>query len=90
MSGDSSGASSAASPTMIGLTQPEVSVWSKRVTVALGMNPGLFTGPGTNTYLVGNGPRRILVDTGQGKPEYLPASFSYASDISTLQRIRHF
>ena len=72
MSGDSSGASSAASPTMIGLTQPEVSVWSELVTVALGMNPGLFTGPGTNTYLVGNGPRRILVDTGQGKPEYLP------------------
>lgn len=72
MSGDSSGASSAASPTMIGLTQPEVSVWSERVTVALGMNPGLFTGPGTNTYLVGNGPRRILVDTGQGKPGYLP------------------
>ena len=72
MSGDSSSASSAASPTMIGLTQPEVSVWSELVTVALGMNPGLFSGPGTNTYLVGNGPRRILVDTGQGKPEYLP------------------
>jgi len=71
VSGDSR-ASSAASPTMIGLTQPEVSVWSERVTVALGMNPGLFSGPGTNTYLVGKGPRRILVDTGQGKPEYLP------------------
>ncbi len=56
---------------MIGLTQPEVSVWSERVTVALGMNPGLFSGPGTNTYLVGTGPRRILVDTGQGKPAYL-------------------
>jgi glyoxylase-like metal-dependent hydrolase (beta-lactamase superfamily II) len=56
---------------MIGLTQPEVSVWSERVTVALGMNPGLFTGPGTNTYLVGTGPQRILVDTGQGKAAYL-------------------
>lgn len=55
---------------MIGLTQPEVSVWSERVTVALGMNPGLFSGPGTNTYLVGTGPRRILIDTGQGRPEY--------------------
>jgi len=56
---------------MIGLTQPEVSVWSDRVAVALGMNPGLFSGPGTNTYLVGTGRRRILVDTGQGRPEYL-------------------
>lgn len=55
---------------MIGLTQPAVSVWSDRVTVALGMNPGLFSGPGTNTFLVGTGPHRILVDTGQGKPEY--------------------
>ncbi len=57
---------------MIGLTQPEVSVWSERVIVALGMNPGIFTGPGTNTYLVGTGPRRILLDTGQGVPAYLP------------------
>lgn len=65
-------ASGAGAPTMIGLTQPEVSAWSPRVTVALGMNPGLFTGPGTNTYLVGTGARRLLVDTGQGKPAYLP------------------
>ncbi len=58
--------------TMIGLTRPEVEVWSPRVVVALGMNPGLFTGPGTNTFLVGTGPRRILVDTGQGVDAYLP------------------
>jgi glyoxylase-like metal-dependent hydrolase (beta-lactamase superfamily II) len=55
---------------MIGLTLPEVDRWSDRVVVALGLNPGLFTGPGTNTYLVGTGPRRILLDTGQGKPGY--------------------
>ena len=42
---------------MIGLTLPDVDVWSERVTVALGQNPSLFTGPGTNTYLVGTGPR---------------------------------
>jgi glyoxylase-like metal-dependent hydrolase (beta-lactamase superfamily II) len=56
---------------MIGLTLPDVDVWSDRVVVALGQNPGLFTGPGTNTYLVGTGPERILVDTGQGVPAYL-------------------
>lgn len=61
-----------AHPTMLGLAQPEVDVWSERVTTALGMNPGIFTGPGTNTYLVGTGRRRILLDTGQGKPEYVP------------------
>ncbi|CAG0989543.1 hydrolase [Gammaproteobacteria bacterium] len=60
-----------ASATMIGLRQPEVAIWSERVCVALGMNPGIFTGPGTNTYLVGTGKRRILIDTGQGRPEYL-------------------
>jgi glyoxylase-like metal-dependent hydrolase (beta-lactamase superfamily II) len=57
---------------MIGLRMPDVDVWSERVTVALGQNPGLFTGPGTNTYLIGNGPRRILLDPGQGVPGYLP------------------
>lgn len=56
--------------TMIGLTLPDVDVWSERVVVALGQNPGLFTGPGTNTYLVGTGPRRILVDTGAGAAGY--------------------
>jgi ribonuclease/clavin/mitogillin len=57
---------------MIGLELPDVDVWSDRVVVALGQNPGLFTGPGTNTYLVGTGERRILLDTGDGRPEYLP------------------
>ena len=59
-------------PTMIGLTLPDVDVWSSRVVVALGQNPGLFTGPGTNTYLVGTGRERILIDTGHGVPAYLP------------------
>ena len=62
----------ATAPTMIGLELPDVDVWSERVVVALGQNPSLFTGPGTNTYLVGTGPQRILLDTGQGLPEYLP------------------
>lgn len=57
---------------MMGLTLPNVASWSERVVVALGQNPGMFTGPGTNTYLVGTGPERILLDTGDGRPEYLP------------------
>jgi glyoxylase-like metal-dependent hydrolase (beta-lactamase superfamily II) len=57
---------------MIGLTLPDVDVWSERVTVALGQNPSVFTGPGTNTYLVGTGAERILLDTGSGLAEYLP------------------
>ena len=59
-------------PTMIGLTLPDVDVWSDRVIVALGQNPSLFTGPGTNTYLVGTGRERLLVDTGDGREAYLP------------------
>lgn len=61
-----------APPTMIGLTLPDVDVWSERVLTALGQNPGVFTGPGTNTYLVGTGDARILLDTGSGHAEYLP------------------
>jgi ribonuclease/clavin/mitogillin len=61
-----------APPVMLGLELPDVAVWSERVMVVLGQNPGAFTGPGTNTYLVGSGRERILLDTGDGRPEYLP------------------
>ncbi len=57
---------------MLDLTLPDVDRWSDRVVVALGQNPGVFTGPGTNTYLIGTGRRRILLDTGQGRDAYLP------------------
>jgi glyoxylase-like metal-dependent hydrolase (beta-lactamase superfamily II) len=57
---------------MLDLQLPDVDRWSDRVVVALGQNPGIFTGPGTNTYLIGTGSRRILLDTGQGREGYLP------------------
>jgi endoribonuclease LACTB2 len=63
---------SATPPILMGLQLPDVDVWSPRVAVALGQNPSMFTGPGTNTYLVGTGRERILLDTGQGVPAYLP------------------
>lgn len=49
----------------------ETAMLSTLVGWVLGLNPGLMTGPGTNTYFVG---RRepILIDTGAGMPEYVP------------------
>jgi glyoxylase-like metal-dependent hydrolase (beta-lactamase superfamily II) len=57
---------------MLGMQMPDLDRWSSRVVTALGQNPGAFTGPGTNTYLVGTGEAQILIDTGDGRNEYLP------------------
>ncbi len=57
---------------MIGLVMPDIDVWSERVAVVLGQNPGPFTGPGTNTYLIGTSRQPLLLDTGQGLSQYFP------------------
>ena len=57
---------------MAGLKLPDFDVWSEHVSTVLGQNPGPFTGPGTNTYLVGTGKRPILLDTGIGFDVYDP------------------
>ena len=60
-------------PQILGGTElPDIAELSPRVAVALGQNPSMFTGPGTNTYVVGTGRKRLLLDTGSGHDEYMP------------------
>ncbi|KAI9271506.1 putative metallo-beta-lactamase domain protein, partial [Phascolomyces articulosus] len=61
---------------------PAFAQLSKQVWRVLGLNPGKFTLQGTNTYLLGSGARKLLIDTGEGIPEYAPLLHESLQKIS--------
>ncbi len=78
------------SDSMVGLQMPDNARYSERVVSVLGKNPSAFTGPGTNTYIVGTGRKRLLLDAGQGVPEYgelLSATLRELADAAELEAI---
>jgi hydroxyacylglutathione hydrolase len=58
---------------------PRTATPSDLVGRVLGLNPGMMTGPGTNTYLLGR-TDPILIDTGIGVPDYVPLLERYMGE----------
>jgi len=57
---------------MYGMQLAECERLSTAVVVVRGLNPGFFTGPGTNTYIVGTAAERVLIDAGDhGRADYV-------------------
>jgi ribonuclease/clavin/mitogillin len=75
---------------MMGLKLPDYARLSPLVATVLGHNPGPFTGPGTNTYIIGTGERPILLDTGVGVAkwaELLPIGLRELARTDQLGRV---
>ncbi len=66
---------------------PKSATPSDRVGRVLGLNPGMMTGPGTNTYLVGR-TDPVLIDTGAGAPGYMGVLESYLGERGWRQPSR--
>ena len=66
---------------------PRMATPSALVGRVLGLNPGMMTGPGTNTYLIGRSDP-ILLDTGAGVPDYVPLLERYLKERGWSQPSR--
>ena len=66
---------------------PRTATVSGLVGRVLGLNPGMMTGPGTNTYLIGRSDP-ILHDTGAGVPEYMTGLQGYLAERGWTQPSR--
>ncbi|MCJ1247986.1 Atrochrysone carboxyl ACP thioesterase AgnL7 [Trapelia coarctata] len=61
---------------------------SPRVIRILGQNAGKFTLQGTNTYIVGTGSSRLIIDTGQGIPRWADlVNTTLKSSSTTLSHV---
>ncbi len=66
---------------------PRTATPSDLVGRVLGLNPGMMTGPGTNTYLVGRR-QPILIDTGAGIEGYVPLLEGYLKSHGVERPLR--
>ena len=67
---------------------PKVSKLSGLVYRVLGCNPSHMTLQGTNTYILGSGAERILIDAGEAnKPEYCQILSSVLREQSCCIRV---